>query len=89
MLLYTTAFVPIGYFSVEFIQILVIRITEAAGNDQDYVCSNGERPDLKPGAHDFHSIVGVLGGSTSAVSIRVASLLQLFHVPQVRWFIPW
>ncbi|KAG1685960.1 Metabotropic glutamate receptor 8 [Nymphon striatum] len=47
----------------------------------NFVCANGDKPVYASGR--FDNIVGVIGGQSSAVSIQLAQLLRLFHVPQV------
>ncbi|KAG1685964.1 Metabotropic glutamate receptor 3 [Nymphon striatum] len=49
----------------------------------NFVCANGDKPVYASGR--FDNIVGVIGGQSSAVSIQLAQLLRLFHVPQISY----
>ena len=48
-----------------------------------FVCSNGSTPTPDPHAQELWKVVGVVGGSSSSVSIQLASLLRMFYIPQV------
>ena len=54
-----------------------------ASDDIPFVCQDGSSPTPDPQAQEFWKVVGVVGGSSSAVSIQLASLLHLFYIPQV------
>ncbi|XP_013382155.1 metabotropic glutamate receptor 2-like [Lingula anatina] len=69
----------------DFVQSLVSRISGPDDDGLSYTCQDGTKPELVPGPVDFHKMVGVVGGSSSTVSIYVANLLQLFKVPQISY----
>uniref|UniRef100_A0A1A9WYC5 G-protein coupled receptors family 3 profile domain-containing protein n=1 Tax=Glossina brevipalpis TaxID=37001 RepID=A0A1A9WYC5_9MUSC len=47
-----------------------------------FECSNNEKPHLRKDA-SAGPVFGVIGGSYSSVSLQVANLLRLFHIPQI------
>ncbi|KAH6946611.1 hypothetical protein HPB50_014202 [Hyalomma asiaticum] len=49
-------------------------------NTESFECADGSAPSLNK---DSKKITGLIGGSYSEVSQKVASLLRLFHVPQI------
>ena len=53
------------------------------GDDLPFVCPNGSSPTPAPRAQELWKVVGAVGGSSSAVSIQLASLLRMFFIPQV------
>ena len=53
-------------------------------DDLPYICSDGSPPFVTPEALQFWKVVGVVGGSSSTVSLQLASLFRLFSIPQVR-----
>ncbi|KAH8323927.1 hypothetical protein KR074_003157, partial [Drosophila pseudoananassae] len=47
-----------------------------------FECLDGSSPQLKKNT-SFGPVFGVIGGSYSSVSLQVANLLRLFHIPQI------
>ena len=66
--------------AVELIRFLMTRSTM---DDYPFVCRDGSQPSIKPELERYNNVIGVIGGSSSGVSIHLASLLRLFQVPQV------
>ena len=62
--------------SLEFIRASMQNIDHA-----DFVCDDRSEPRPK---FQHLAVTGVIGGSYSSVSIQVANLLRLFHIPLVR-----
>ncbi len=48
-----------------------------------FVCRDGTPPEPNAKAQSFAQVVGVVGGSSSTVSLQLASLFRLFTIPQV------
>ncbi|EDW50941.1 GM26815 [Drosophila sechellia] len=62
-----------------------LQFVRASLNNLDtsvYECADGSSPQLKKNASSG-PVFGVIGGSYSSVSLQVANLLRLFHIPQV------
>lgn len=68
--------------AVEFVKVLTLNYHRA--DDSPLLCSDGTEPKRKIETEFFENIVGVVGASSSQVSVQVASFLRLFKVPQVR-----
>lgn len=49
----------------------------------DYKCRDGSKPRQRQASEG--AVAGVIGGSYSTVSIQVANLLRLFHIPQISY----
>ncbi|XP_072257847.1 metabotropic glutamate receptor 3 [Pyxicephalus adspersus] len=63
--------------SLEFVRASLTKVDEA-----EYVCPDGS---LAIQGNSPLLIAGVIGGSYSSVSIQVANLLRLFHIPQISY----
>lgn len=48
-----------------------------------FECEDESTPKIKQAALTTGPLVGVIGGSYSSVSLSVANLLRLFHIPQI------
>jgi len=62
-----------------------LQFVRASLNNLDtsgYECADGSSPQLRKNASSG-PVFGVIGGSYSSVSLQVANLLRLFHIPQV------
>lgn len=61
-----------------------LQFVRSALNDMDnsmYECQDTSTPRLKK--NNSGPVFGVIGGSYSSVSLQVANLLRLFHIPQI------
>ncbi|UYV82325.1 hypothetical protein LAZ67_21001719 [Cordylochernes scorpioides] len=65
--------------SLDFIKGFIAR----SDSDHQFRCRDGSAPRFRDGS--FDRVVGVIGGQSSAVSIQLANLLRLFHVPQISY----
>ncbi|KAM9311157.1 metabotropic glutamate receptor 3 [Gastrophryne carolinensis] len=63
--------------SLEFVRASLTKVDET-----EYVCPDGS---LAIQGNSPLLIAGVIGGSYSSVSIQVANLLRLFHIPQISY----
>ncbi|CAH1772821.1 unnamed protein product [Owenia fusiformis] len=71
--------------AVEFVKVMVFKLSETV-DELPFECSgNDSAPHLKPEAKTLAKISGIIGGSSSAVSIQLARLLRIFKVPQVSY----
>ncbi len=54
------------------------------GADVPFVCGDGSAPRPDADALQFWKAVGAVGGSSSTISVQLASLFRLFFIPQVQ-----
>ncbi|XP_076315691.1 metabotropic glutamate receptor 3-like [Tachypleus tridentatus] len=52
-------------------------------HEEQFTCSDKSMPKFSNG--HFDRIVGIIGGQSSSVSIQLANILRLFHVPQISY----
>lgn len=65
--------------AVELLRYLILQ-----GTDQSpFQCQDGSFPIIPPKYEAYQKIIGVVGAARSAVTMHLAALFQLFHVPQV------
>jgi len=65
----------------EFIKGFMTRIQ---GNSSKFTCPDESKPKYREGK--FDKFVGLIGAQSSSVSITLANILRLFHVPQISYF---
>ncbi|XP_022250369.1 metabotropic glutamate receptor 3-like [Limulus polyphemus] len=66
--------------SLDFIKGFIARSNY---HEEQFTCSDKSMPKFSNG--NFDRIVGIIGGQSSSVSIQLANILRLFHVPQISY----
>ncbi|ELU18505.1 hypothetical protein CAPTEDRAFT_168165 [Capitella teleta] len=67
--------------AVELLRYLILQSKGQA----PFQCTDGADPIVPPQFKTYDKIVGVVGGARSAITIHLASLLQIFSLPQVSY----
>lgn len=67
--------------SLDFIKGFISKYGEH--HDDQFVCNDGSPAKYR--GKEFGRVIGVIGGQSSQVSIQVANLLRIFHIPQISY----